>query len=394
MTASLSLCSYTYNDGHLLHGLLAHLREWDRLPDEIILVDDGSSPPFALGEEEKILPVRLLRLPANQGIVPAKHRGISAASGEIVLSVDCDSRLSPDFASRAVEKLRDPAVGMFSGWSGVSLGDDLFTRYSNIFGDIRKAETSGPVDFIDGAAFALRQSVWDEAGGFSGHDRPLGEDHYLCKILRYRGYQLYMDIGVQIRHARLLSRQGYCARFWKWCGPAWLKEAPPELSLPEYYQNFFGIPMLKRCATVLRHFPLEFLYFELLHMCFIPLALAGAMGAAGRIPQGSAAALRDGLKQLFTPYPLLRRLLKADCLQSGALPLHPDTVPPAGEASRLACVCDWNGVLESMAYFERCDLLEQLDKEGIRNILKDEAAHRTDFSSYLENPGQLGAISR
>lgn len=381
-----SLCSYTYNDGRLLHGLLEHVRDWDRQPDEIVLVDDGSAEPFALDEREKQLPVRLIRFPANQGVVRAKHQGISAAAGDIVLSVDCDSRLSSDFLSRVTDLLRDPGIGLASGCSGMTPGKDLFSQYSNTFGDIRKPKKSGPVDFICGVAFALRKDVWNEVGGFSGHAGSLAEDHYLGAAVKARGYCLYMDTGVYAISARVLSRQAYCARFWKWCKDAWLKEAPAEMSLPEYYQAYFGTPMLRRCATVLQHFPLEFFYFELLQMCFIPLSLAGALGGQGRIPPGSAAGLWDAVRERLEPYPVLFRVLKADCLQSGALPLPkeegPEAAPRPGDTSRLATVCDWSDFLASLDLFEEKGLFSWLDKEGVPRILEDAATVTADFSFY------------
>lgn len=56
-----SLCSYTYNDANLLHDLLASIPAWSFQPDEIILMDDGSDEPFSLTEDEKKLPVKILR---------------------------------------------------------------------------------------------------------------------------------------------------------------------------------------------------------------------------------------------------------------------------------------------------------------------------------------------
>jgi len=171
----------------MLHGLLAHLRAWERQPDTIVLVDDGSEQPFTLEDSEKDLPVRLIRFPANRGIVQAKHHGISAAPGDIILSVDCDSRLSLNFLPRVVQLLQNVDIGLASGWTGITLGTDLFSQYSNVFGDIRKPEQSGPVDFICGAAFALRKEVWNEVDGFNGHTKQFCEDHYLGRSCAPRG---------------------------------------------------------------------------------------------------------------------------------------------------------------------------------------------------------------
>jgi glycosyltransferase involved in cell wall biosynthesis len=382
-----SLCSYTYDDGSILHGLLEHLPSWDRQPDEIVLFDDGSAEPFTLQKNELQLPVRLIRFPVNQGLVPTRHQCISAASGDIILALDCDSRISPDFLSRSVELLAEQDIGLVGGCSGITLGEDLFTQYSNVFGDIRKPEKSGPVDFICGAAFALRKEVWNEVGGFSGFTARLCEDHYLGSAIKAKGYKLYLDAGIYVKHARVLSRQAYCARFWKWCKDAWLNEAPPQMSLPEYYQTYFGTPTLRRCAEVIRHFPLEFFYFELLQICFIPLSLAAAMSAQGRVPLGSGTSLWRAIEKRLAPYPVLLHLLKADCLRSGALPLPRELPPPPGDNSRLATVCDWTDCLACLDLFAQRGLLDELNRDGVKRILEEEAKFSPDFSFYLESPG-------
>ena len=329
------------------------------------------------------MPVKIIRSPGNRGIVQAKHSGINAASGDVILSLDCDSRISPNFLSRTAHLLQELNIGLVSGWSGLTLGQDLFTRYSNVFGDIRKPEKSGPVDFIGGAAFALRKNVWEEVGGFSGCAGRLHEDHYLGRAVKAKGYQLFVDVTIWVKHARLLSRQAYCSRFWKWCKDAWLNGAPSTMSLPEYFQKYFGVPMLKRSQKVIEHFPLEFFYFELLQFCFIPLSLAAALGAQGRTPGGCANQLWGIIEKCFSPYPALWRLLKADCIKSGALPLPPEVSPSANDQSRLATVCDWGEFQRCLGQFAQYRLFDWLEREGIRKILEDESSFTPDFSSYL-----------
>jgi len=44
---SITLCTFTYNDGRLAADLLRHVQSWTVRPDAIVVTDDGSTPPFA-----------------------------------------------------------------------------------------------------------------------------------------------------------------------------------------------------------------------------------------------------------------------------------------------------------------------------------------------------------
>jgi len=74
---------------------------------EIILVDDGSSPPLAqqLADFDPGHPVTHLRQP-NQGSIIARLTGLAAARGRRVLFLDSDDLVTPDFLLRHHESAR------------------------------------------------------------------------------------------------------------------------------------------------------------------------------------------------------------------------------------------------------------------------------------------------
>lgn len=236
---TVSVCSFTYNDANLLHGFLADIAGWSSKPDEIVLVDDGSSVPFALLPEEEAMlpPVKLIRLHENKGFTIAKHTAISAAAGEVILSVDSDSRLSPGFLEACIEHLKDRSVGLVSGIYMAAVGYDLLSRYIRPqLTEVRDIHAPFETDFINGGAFALRREVWNETGGFSGHPESRGQDHYLCKSLKKLGYKLLLDPAHEVREARKLDRHALYRRTWAWCGESLAQKVTADETLPEHLQ--------------------------------------------------------------------------------------------------------------------------------------------------------------
>lgn len=377
----ISLCSFTYNDGELLHGLLAEIPLWPRLPDEIVLVDDGSSAPFALTGEEKKLPVRLLRLPRNRGFREAKHTGVSAATGDVIIAMDCDGRLQGDFLTNAEKMLADPATGLVGIADARQAEGDLLSSYLNVFEVERRLEEMEETEFLAGGAFAVRRELWEEIGGFSGYTGNLAEDYYLSATLRGRGYKLRLERESRLRFVRRLTRDVFCRRLWKCYEESWMAALKPD----KPFSDRVSLPLLvarQHCALISGRHPPVWIYFELLLACHICLMFCNTLGRAGAVPRNAGADLTRIMAARLSGRPMLYRLLKADLMRSGALPLAEAKAPRPEDRSPLATRCDWSVFSSFLGSLEEGLALEYLDKRGVQEILAEEAALKTDFSSY------------
>ena len=93
MALELSVVVATFNRGPLLERLLGQLSAQSLEPEryEVIVVDDGSTVPAAsfVEPERYACAVLVLRQP-NAGAAAARHRGILAARGELLVLIDDD----------------------------------------------------------------------------------------------------------------------------------------------------------------------------------------------------------------------------------------------------------------------------------------------------------------
>ena len=154
----------TYNGGPFLEETLASLAAQRRRPDEVLLVDDGSTAPRTRRLLEQLragrgpLPVRVLQQ-ANQGPGAARNLGVREARGELVLPLDDDDLLTPD------------ALGALEAALAATPGAAFAYGHTELFGAKRGVEVTPRFNpFLQLLANALvvtalmRRSVFTEAG--------------------------------------------------------------------------------------------------------------------------------------------------------------------------------------------------------------------------------------
>ncbi len=377
---NVTLCTYTFNDAPLTHCLLRSIAEWSRRPDEIVLVDDGSTIPFSLDDAyERSLPLRLIRFPENKGFTEAKRTGLSSASGEIIISMDCDARLSATYLERCLVRLEQPEVGMVSGSRVDDSGTDSVSRYLTLFGQNYLPEKDGFVDFIPGHAFAMRRAVWEETGGFGGHSAKTAEDHALCAAVLKAGYKLLIDSGIRVRQVRCLSRHAHCRRLWVWLSPALFGTFRPERAVVEQLSLLLAEPMLDRATIISGRRDFTLLYIEVLYLLYIVLMLCRKLTGQGAFSAGEDARFWRQARDLLHSHPRLLNLLKADLLHMKALSpsaLSANSSAEAGEG------IDWREFLECLNGFSNSGLFSWLDREGVPILLREESELEPDFSAY------------
>ncbi len=104
MAVELSVVVATYQRRALLQRLLGQLAQQTFSAFEVVVVDDGSSEPVAPSLDLHDFPFPLYVLTQrNSGAAAARHRGILEASGALLVIVDDDMQVGPDFLQRHLD---------------------------------------------------------------------------------------------------------------------------------------------------------------------------------------------------------------------------------------------------------------------------------------------------
>ena len=94
----------TFNRADLVVRALSSVARQTRLPDEVVLVDDGSTDKTAEQVEGRFPEVRVLRQ-ANRGVSAARNLGIRSTSAEWLAFLDSDDEWLPEKLERQLSAL-------------------------------------------------------------------------------------------------------------------------------------------------------------------------------------------------------------------------------------------------------------------------------------------------
>jgi glycosyltransferase involved in cell wall biosynthesis len=193
----------TYNGKHKIVHALASLEKQVLLPDELIIVVDGSTD----GTVEMLKKMQL-RLPdykiieqANYGRAVVRNRGAIESTGELLIFLDDDMTVPENWVQAHCNHHEAYPNCLMSGRleSPPILTKNDFHNYRTFLGDrwnldiAKSTSKQGPINvpYITANNFSIKKSTFQELGGFDERLRDL-EDYDLA----LRAGQMKLDIYV------------------------------------------------------------------------------------------------------------------------------------------------------------------------------------------------------
>ncbi len=203
MNASASVVLAAYNEEGVIARTLHSVLASEYPIHELIVVDDGSSDATAARVREvarRDARVLLITQP-NGGKSSAMNNGVAAASGDVIVTLDADTILTPDSITNLVRHFAVPGAERLGAVAGVvAVGNrtkNLMTRwqaleYLTMIGLERSSQDAlGAINIVPGACAAWRREAIVEAGGYSTDT--LAEDCDLALTLHQLGWRITQD---------------------------------------------------------------------------------------------------------------------------------------------------------------------------------------------------------
>jgi glycosyltransferase involved in cell wall biosynthesis len=185
---------------------------------EVVVVDDGSSPPFVPATDDPR--VRLVRRDAAGGVSSARNAGLAAARGEWVTFLDDDDELAPEMLERSIAAATASDLpGPVAAWSRMEIRDEAGTVHGHCQpGTLTRGEDyllGGRGDFRAHNSLVVPTAVARAFGGFDERILVFQADDFGLKLNRVASIVAVDDVLYTLRHhdaPRLTQRSATIAR--------------------------------------------------------------------------------------------------------------------------------------------------------------------------------------
>ena len=186
----------TMNGRDLLASSLEHLAR-QTVPHTVYVSDNASADDTVAMVRERFPEVRLIANSTNLGFGRACNNGAAAGSSDVIVLLNDDVDVEPEFLERVAAPFADERVGMVAALTmqpadgvvdGFGIEVDVTLNAYNRLRHRPPGETPGHLLGPSGGAAAYRRTAWEAAGGFDEAFFAYGEDLDLALRLRLAGW--------------------------------------------------------------------------------------------------------------------------------------------------------------------------------------------------------------
>ncbi len=239
MSEGVSLYVPCYNAGRYIEKCLEGVFNQSRVPEEVIVVDDGSTDETA--EVAKRFPVKLVSHESNKGLAAARNTGVRSAKHEFVASIDADCIPRHDWLERLLSCMTSRNVA----GSGGRLIEMNNRALPDRWRTLHMIQHRGPnmidhSDFLFGHSTLFRKAALEQVGLYNESLKTNNEDEYICQRVLGAGYSLVYHPDAVVEHLRTDTLFSLLRTYWRW----WFFGYKKDIT----YRNAIG-QMLFHCRT-------------------------------------------------------------------------------------------------------------------------------------------------
>jgi GT2 family glycosyltransferase len=194
----ISLIIVTYNSAVLLPACLAAIDATAYPSYEVVIVDNASSDGTPGLVAERYPRLRLLANSVNLGFGRACNQGARAANGELLVFLNPDVIVTPDWLSILARHMAE--------WpdAGIICPQTLYPDQSSPSAAVAVADTAA----VPGCAMLVRRAAWQQLRGFDERYFLYWEDIDLCWRAWLLGWRVLEDFEAYVYHERGASAGG------------------------------------------------------------------------------------------------------------------------------------------------------------------------------------------
>lgn len=198
-----------FNGENFLSNNIASIINQSRIPDEILVVDDGSTDCSA-EIARNFNQVKLIRHKSNLGLAESRNTALKNSSGNIIVYVDADTTSHPNLIETLLKGYSEEKVAGVGG-RGIEInGLPHDGKISNIFNQWRNLHASQGfgeefiygVNMLWGLCSSYRTEVLKTAGGFDPVYKTNGEDVDIGIKINNLGFKLVYTPDAIVYHKR------------------------------------------------------------------------------------------------------------------------------------------------------------------------------------------------
>ena len=226
---SVSIVIVTYHGAErFLANCFASLRALDYPDFEVIIVDNASNDATRHALRDAVRGETVVWNPSNRGFAGGCNDGIARARGEVVVLLNCDTVVQPEWLREIVRPMtRDPRIAI-TGCKKLYPGSCVIQHAGGIVypngmtehlgcpeEDRGQHDAERDVAYVTGAGLAVRRALLERCGGGLDEDfYPLySEELDLCRRARRMGYRVVYAPRSVLEHYESPLRTDASPRF-------------------------------------------------------------------------------------------------------------------------------------------------------------------------------------